>query len=511
VGWWRAFKVKKTVSKENSSGGSSYGQILKSSSIIGGAQGINYVIGLVRTKIVAVLLGPSGVGLVGLYVSINGLVQTVAQFGVDQSGVREVAAAASEQDPKKVASTVKTMRRVCWFTGIFGWMLSITFAWPLAQWTFGSAEHKLAIAVLGGAILLESIAGGQMALIQGLRRIGDLARMQVSAAILTTIMAVGLYWWLGESGIVPVIIVTSGVQLVCSWWFAKRIDIPEVSQTWLTTWRQAGSLLKLGSAFMYGALLAAVAGLIIRSLIVRDLGLDAAGIYQAAWALSGMFAGFVLRAIAADFYPRLTSVVEDDGQVNRLVNEQIETGILLTMPGILVGVVLSDAIIHLLYSIKFTVAGDLLPWFLLGVFAQVVSWPLGALQVAKKATAHLYATKTLYFGVQVSTVMLLIQTAGLFGVSLAFALQMCFQVVVSYWIANKLSGFRPNRRCLHVMLIAIAITVISFFLKMSVPAPWNTAFGILVAVTGGVICLKMLSQRLIGDRSLLGILKARFG
>ena len=36
----------------------SYGQILKSSSIIGGAQGINYLIGMVRVKLVAVLLGP---------------------------------------------------------------------------------------------------------------------------------------------------------------------------------------------------------------------------------------------------------------------------------------------------------------------------------------------------------------------------------------------------------------------------------------------------------------------
>ena len=38
----------------------SCGQILKSSSIIGGAQGINYLIGMVRVKLVAVLIcGPT--------------------------------------------------------------------------------------------------------------------------------------------------------------------------------------------------------------------------------------------------------------------------------------------------------------------------------------------------------------------------------------------------------------------------------------------------------------------
>ena len=45
----------------------SYRRILKSSSIIGGASFLNIAIGLVRTKVLAVLLGPSGVGLVSLY------------------------------------------------------------------------------------------------------------------------------------------------------------------------------------------------------------------------------------------------------------------------------------------------------------------------------------------------------------------------------------------------------------------------------------------------------------
>ena len=42
----------------------SYRQILRSSAIIGGASAINIVIGLVKMKAVALLLGPAGVGIV---------------------------------------------------------------------------------------------------------------------------------------------------------------------------------------------------------------------------------------------------------------------------------------------------------------------------------------------------------------------------------------------------------------------------------------------------------------
>jgi len=49
-------------------------QILKSSSLMGGAQGINLLLGMVRTKFAAVLIGPLGVGLLGNYMAIQGMV-----------------------------------------------------------------------------------------------------------------------------------------------------------------------------------------------------------------------------------------------------------------------------------------------------------------------------------------------------------------------------------------------------------------------------------------------------
>ena len=210
----------------------SYGQILKSSSIIGGAQGINYLIGMVRVKLVAVLLGPSGVGLVGLYVSATGLVSTVAGLGINSSGVREVAEAHGTGKPEHIARTVKTLRRACWVTGILGWLLCAALSYPLSVYTFGSGEHAWAVAVLGATILIGSVAGGQSALVQGTRRIGDLARMNVLGAVSGTLVAVGLYGWLGQKGIVPVIIGTAVCNLGFSWWFAHKIPVATVMLSW---------------------------------------------------------------------------------------------------------------------------------------------------------------------------------------------------------------------------------------------------------------------------------------
>ncbi len=65
-------------------------QTLRFFSIMGGAQALTYIIGLVRIKAVAILLGPGGVGLVSLYISAMGLIGTVSGLGITNSGVREV-------------------------------------------------------------------------------------------------------------------------------------------------------------------------------------------------------------------------------------------------------------------------------------------------------------------------------------------------------------------------------------------------------------------------------------
>ena len=66
-----------------------------------------------------------------------------------------------------------------------------------------SNGNAWAISILGVTLLLGAISGGQKALLQGVRRIGDLARVSVVAMFLNTGVTLGIYVWLGQEGIVP--------------------------------------------------------------------------------------------------------------------------------------------------------------------------------------------------------------------------------------------------------------------------------------------------------------------
>ena len=86
----------------------SHREVFRSSAIIGGASVINMVIGIVKVKVLAVLLGPAGIGLMGLYQNIMGMASTLAGCGMGSSGVRQLAASADE------AETLSIVRRALW-------------------------------------------------------------------------------------------------------------------------------------------------------------------------------------------------------------------------------------------------------------------------------------------------------------------------------------------------------------------------------------------------------------
>lgn len=485
----------KALSKERTN---SYGDILKSSSIAGAAQAVSLVVGMFRTKLVAVLLGPGGVGLIGLYESTFGLVGTLTGLGIGQSAVRQVAEAHGSGDVRQVGRTVCVLRRVCLFTGLMGAVLTACLANPLSFWTFGNTERALPICILGVTLLLTAISDGQSALLRGVRRIGDLARMQVISSLVTLVSNVALYAWLGERGIVPVFVVSAAVNLGFSWWFARRATLTLVAVSPRETFAEARGLVNLGLAFMFSSLLAAVVTLATRSLILRDFGIDANGLYQAAWSVSGVFAGFILNAMSMDFYPRLTAATGDGQLVNRLVNEQGEIGILLALPGLLATAVFSPWILQILYSSAFKPAAELLPWFVLGIFGRVVSWPMGFIQLAKGSARWFSVTQAVFHILHFAFIWTGLRLFGLVGVAFAFALAYVCHTVVAFLVARGLTGFSLSRD-FGLLLAEAGVALLLTFLLTHLAPLWAVAsFGGALVALCSLFSLRRICLRL-GD------------
>lgn len=473
-----------------------YRQILASSSIMASAQAVNYSVGLARVKAIAILLGPTGVGIIGLYATAVSLVGSITSLGLHSSAVRTIAGAASREDSEAVARTVNILRRLCWITGLLGWVAIAAISVPLSHLMFQSGAHAWAFATLGGTILLSAICNGQMALLQGLRRVGDIARVQVTAALLNVAITVLIYVLLRERGIVPALIANSIISLAATWWFARRIQFEAVPLSWKVGVAETWSLLGVGLALTWSGVLVLAVDLLTRALVARDLGVVASGHYQAAWALSGLFAGFVLTAMGMDFYPRLAAVAHDHKAATRAINEQTEIGVLLSLPGLLAMLALAKPIVILFYSAKFLPAAELLVWMVLGVFGRIVSWPMGYVQLALGAGRWFMVSETIFHAVQGVFVFYFVANYGLLGAAYSFAAFYVVHVAGMYCIARRLIGFSWTAEC--AKLVGVAATVIATTLcleRMLAPRP-AMLLGCLIAVIFGIWSLRGLGMRL---------------
>ena len=478
----------------------SYEQIFRSTAWIGGASAIQILLGIVRTKFMALWLGPAGVGLMGVYNAITELASTAAGMGVSSSGVRQIAEAAGSAGGHRIATTVKTLRRVALVLGLLGSIALLALSPTVSELTFGDTEHASEVAILASTVFFASVAGGQGALIQGMRRIADLARIRVLGAFLGTVVGLAVVWFLREAGIVPLLVFMSATSLVTSWWVARRIPVVAVALDLRETMHEARALLSLGLVFMTSALLTAGVTYVARLIIIRDLGMVAVGHYTAAYTLAGLYVSFILQAMGTDFYPRLTAVARDNDAVNRMVNEQVEISLLLAVPGVLMTLTCSDWVLAFFYSGTFAPAAEVLRWQVLGSLGRVVSWPMGYILVAKGSQRVFLTTEAASNVLHVALLWWGVRRWGLPGTGMAFFALYVFYALLMMLVSRRQSSFHwdlINTRLLLWMLP----TVCFVFVATAALSPLAAfSAGSFVTAIATWICLKGLLRRVPAHR-----------
>jgi enterobacterial common antigen flippase len=444
-----------------------YGQILKSSALVGGSSVLNIVIGIVRTKIMALLLGPAGFGLLSVYGSIVTLTQTFAGMGVNSSGVRQIAEAAGSSETEQIARITFILRRISLILGIVGAFFLVLFSRQVSSITFGTRQHAAAISLLSVAVLFALVSAGQGALIQGMRRIGDLAKMGTLGAFLGTLCSIPMVYFFRDRGVVPSLIAVAVMTAVTSWWYSRKIRIQIPSMSAAIILHETGALLKLGFAFMASGLMTIGVAYVIRITVLRKVGFEATGLYQAAWTLGGLYVGFILQAMGADFYPRLTAHANDNPVCNRLVNEQAQVGLLLAGPGVLATLTFAPLVVALFYSARFGAAVGILRWICLGTIIQVVSWPMGFIIIAKARQTLFIVCELAWAIVSLGLAWVCISDFGLDGVGIAFFGSYIFHAFLIYAVVSRISDFRwsqANGRLGLLFLVVIGAVFVGFYL-----------------------------------------------
>lgn len=475
---------------------SSYRSIFKATSLFGGVQVYNILLGIVRTKFVAVFLGTVGVGIMGLLQSATVLIREITALGLSTSAVRDVSEANATNDKQKIGHTIAVLKRLVWLTGITGMVVVLVLAPLISKSSFGNYDYAIPICFLSVTLLLDQLNSGQMVILQGMRRLKNLAKASAIGSTLGTIVSIPLYFWLRINGIVPTLILVSAINLVISIFYAKKVRIDKEKVTTKAALTDGKVMLRMGGAMTVSNVLVYASSYILRAFIRKEGGVEEVGLFVAGFSLMNQYIGMVFTAMTTDYFPRLSAINKDNEKCTKTINQQAEIAILIIAPLMIALVTFVPIIINILYTEDFFKVAYYIVFATAGVLFRSLAWSVAFVFVAKgnsnlyilnETTANIYCLLFNIVGYEIG---------GLMGLGLATTLGMVLYTIQVFYIAKTRYGFTLYKPYIVLFMKQLPLLVLTIIPFMLFHEFWSYAIGSIILFVSLIISYKGLNNRL---------------
>lgn len=458
-------------------------EILRASSIIGGASVVTILIGLIKVKVLAIVLGPDGMGLMGLLLSLLGFGSTIFGLGLSTIGVREIAI--NYDNSGQVDHVRKSLFLLSLILGLLSIFVVFIFRQDISLWLFNNTQYQWSVFLIGFAIFFTLIGNSQRAVLQGFRKINDQAKIKVFGAIFSTIIGICSVLILGLDGVVAFVMIVPVTTCLLGFFYTRKLPkIRTIRISANNLFPQWKKMISLGFIFMLSGLLGEISKLLVRDLINQELNLQAVGFFQSAWSISMTYIGFVLGAMAADYYPRLTQVISKKLESNKLVNDQIEIALVFSCPILLGMLTFSPMVIQLLYSAEFLPASEILKWQILGDVLKILVWALGFVVLSHGKAKAFFLLEFLWNITYIILIYFGIDYFGIYITGYAFFASYMISLIVTYVYVRYLNSFRFTTKNLTILFKTLSFSLI---ILISSYINENVTYGV-----GTLVCLLSL-------------------
>ncbi len=478
----------------NESDKGAYGHVLKYTGIFGGVQGLNVIVSLVRNKFVALLLGPSGMGLVSLFNTTVTFISQSTHFGISMSAVRHLSNHPDDDDHPQIQHFVKVVRAWSMLTALLGMLVCITIGPFLSSATFAWGDHSLHFILLSPAVAMIAITGGETAILKGRRRLKSLALVQVGSVFAALIISVPVYYLFGEAGIVPVIVLMAFVTMLLTLRESYRL-YPLQLRGAQGVLGDGMEMIRLGVAFTLAGIIGSSAEMFIRSWLNVTGDLDVLGLYNVGYMITITYAGMVFSAMESDYFPRLSGVQHDIAATNECVNRQMEVSLLLLSPMLAALIVFLPLLVPLLFSPKFLPVAGMAQVAALAMYMKVLTLPVAYITLARgRSLAYLFLESS-YFVAFVLLIMFGYEHWGLIGTGIAITLAHLFEYLLVNSFAYKKYGYRFSATVYGYAIVQLSLGILAYLLTLIIDGILYWGIGLIIVLISFCLSLHVLRRK----------------
>ncbi|MCQ2244483.1 MAG: oligosaccharide flippase family protein [Bacteroidaceae bacterium] len=356
-----------------------YKNILKYVGFFGSIQGLNLLVGLVRSKIVAILLGPGGMGLLSLFNTAIQLLNSGTNLGIGISGVKELSELEDHKEKERKVAIIRTWSLIA---AAIGFVATVMAAPLIDKFSFSWGQHTLHYIALAPVVSLMAIIGGEAAILKAERKLRNLAIIQVITMTVSVIISLPVYYFFGQSGIVPVIFLTMLTTTIATLRYSYRCYPLRLSG--IRKHIQEGKpMVRLGLSFVLAGIVGSGVEMYIRSFLNMQGDLEMVGLYFAGFSIAITYPSALLNSLENDYFARLSSVNNDTAAVSRTVNAQVEVLLMVMFPVLALLMIAMPVVMPLLFSSKFCDVIPMTQVTLVAMFIRSASLPVEYISLAR--------------------------------------------------------------------------------------------------------------------------------
>ena len=458
-----------------------YKNIFKATTLFGGVQGLTIIMGLIRTKFVALLIGPAGVGLNSIYNETRELVHETTNCGMDQSGVRDISKsyekltnaktkdeiALCKAELKRQISLLRSWELLLGMLGIF---ITILLAQPLSLMTFQDTEHTWGYILLSPAVALSTITCGELVVLKAIRKLKTVALLSTLNIFFALFITLPIYYYWRLQGVLPAILSTCLVSALTTVYASYRYSQPIFNWSWREL-KHGVPMLKLGACFVLTGMMAHGMELLIMSHINNLSNEVTVGLYRAGYTITGTYAALLFNAVSTDFFPRLSGVVDDIKKRNTAVCQQMEVLLMLVGPMTVALLVAMPILVPILYSNSFIEMIPMARISVFGVLLGAIYIPAAYLPLAAGDSKMFLLVETIST-ITMTMILIGFTHGGLFGAGVGKVISASIDVVAVMALSIFYYKIRISRSHL-LMIISHLIILIATYALTSVLSGWE--------------------------------------
>lgn len=432
-------------------------RLLAAVGLTGSATLLTVALGVGTTKVIALVAGPAGIALMGLYRYLGALVTRSLLLGLDTTIVQRISTA---RDGKTASDAVGAALLAVILQGMAIAGVAFASAHLIGRWLFGGAataaqvvEIRVVLAMAFANLILQvmtAVLGGRVE-VRKVAFVGVVAAFVTFAAIypLLHFGSLGLALNVGSGSVAGGALAAFYVFRTVGFSF-RRVPLAD-------RFRALWAMLTRSAFLIVHPLVMMSVVVSVQSLIQARFALPGLGAYNAAMAIFDT-ALMVIVASARSFFLPSLGQLQDQEQKARVVNRVLRVNLMLASAAALLAIVGAPLLIPFLFSARFESAVEILPPFSLALVGQAFVWSYAMFYLHQARYRLFFGLDLIWAATYLGATSWVVSHQGsLTAAAWAYAGSYCVSGLVYTFVAVRRFGWRmldPRSRRLSVVALA---------------------------------------------------------